>query len=492
MREVELIPPPSSMIESLRAFGYTFETAVADLIDNSLTAEATEIDIHIDDADELRVAVIDNGLGMGPEELLQAMTPGGRSPRDMRPSSDLGRFSLGLKTASFSQCRRVTVISRKGLATSAIAWDLDLVEERGRWIALEMSDPQSMPFSELLSRSGTAVIWESVDRISGCDLPKESRERSHALNVQVNTLADHLQLVFHRFMEGERGFKKVEIRVNGTPLVPFDPFNKNHPATIFLPREAISFGGAEVAVQPVVLPHFSKVDKATWNRHAGPRGYLRGQGFYVYRNRRLIVDGSWLRLMRQTPITQLARVQVDIDNALDHEWRIGVKKDSAELPLPVKERLREIIDRIDLQARRPFTQRGVVKASVKRFPMWLRLQDGEEISYRVNMEHPAVAEFESSLPNEFKTTLARLLLLIASSLPLDTVFSDLGTDGAAVGPGAVDPQVLEGAVRLMFDRLLEAGLSNDEIKLALLAVEPFRSNRETVEILVTALQEAIS
>lgn len=489
MNEVELTPPASSLIESLRAFGYTFETAIADLVDNSLTAKATQIDIHVEDGDELRVGIVDNGTGMDHGELLVAMTPGGRSPRDPRQASDLGRFSLGLKTASFSQCRRVTVVTRKGSSTSAVAWDLDVVESRGRWIALLIPEFESLPFSEHLGSSGTLVIWEGIDRIAGCELPIGTRERTHAINLQVSALADHLEVVFHRFMEGERGFKKIRMTVNGRPLVPFDPFNRSHPATVFLPREVIHFAGAEVVVQPVVLPHFSKVDKPTWDRHAGPRGYLRGQGFYIYRNRRLIVDGSWLRLMRQTPITQLARVQVDIDNALDHEWRIGVKKDSAELPLPVKSRLKEIIDRIDLQARRPFIRRGTIRASADRFPMWLRVQSEDTISYRINMNNPVVAEFVSALPSEIRPELAHLFALIASSLPLETIFSDLGTEGELVTAGSIEDGVLERGVRLMFDRLREAGLSHEDTVLALLAVEPYRSNGDRVEELIAALQE---
>lgn len=489
MSEVELIPPASSLIESLRAFGYSFETAIADLIDNSLAADATEIDIHMDDEDDLRVAVVDNGNGMSSDELLLAMTPGGRSPRDLREPSDLGRFSLGLKTASFSQCRRVTVISRRDSFTTAVSWDLDLVAKRGKWIAIVHPDPEALPYSSHLGPHGTAVVWENIDRISGCELARGSRARAHALNAQTNALSDHLQMVFHRFMEGERGFKKIAVTVNGSRLIPFDPFNRNHPATTFLPREVIHFAGAEVVVQPVVLPHFSKVDKATWDRHAGPRGYLRGQGFYIYRNRRLIVDGSWLRLMRQSPITQLARVQVDIDNALDHEWRIGVKKDSAELPLPVRERLKEIIDLIDLQARRPFTRRGAMKASADRFPMWRRLQDAGVISYRVNSEHPSIGAFSLRLPSDMRADLEHLLTLISSSLPLDTIFSDLGADGASVTSGEVGREVLESGIRLMFDRLAEAGLSSDDITVALLAVEPYRSNRERVEDLITSIRK---
>lgn len=487
VKEIELIPPASSLIESLRAFGYTFETAVADLIDNSIAASATRIEVHVEDDDELRVAVIDNGSGMDIEELLRAMTPGGRSPGEIRDSADLGRFSLGLKTASFSQCRKLTVVTRKNSVTSAVTWDLDLVARRGQWIALAISDVDRLPFVDRIGRHGTAVIWENVDRIAGSELQAGTRARAHTFNEQVSAVADHLQVVFHRFMEGDRRMKKVTLEVNGRTLVPFDPFNRNHPATVFLPSEVIHYGGAEILVQPVILPHFSKVDKPTWDRHAGPRGYLRGQGFYIYRNRRLIVDGSWLRLMKQTPLTQLARVQIDIDNALDHEWRIGVRKDSAELPQHVRMRLKEILDRIDLQARRPFTRRGAVKASTQRLPMWDRVQDADTISYRINPSNPVVAVLEEALPEDLRPNLRRLLTLIASSLPLETIFSDIGTDGEKVSSGSITDDVLEEATRLLFGRLADAGLATDDAAEALLAAEPFRSNRKRTLRLLNVL-----
>lgn len=487
VKEVELIPPASPLIESLRAFGYTFETAIADLIDNSIAASATHVEVHVDDETEIRVSVIDNGVGMDAEELLRAMTPGGRSPKDKRDAADLGRFGLGLKTASFSQCRKVTVVTRKNSVTSAVTWDLDLVERRGKWIALVFSDVEGLPFVERIGRHGTAVIWENVDRIAGSELKAGTRARSHTINEQVSNVSDHLQIVFHRFMEGERRIRKVTLEVNGRTLTPFDPFNRNHPATVFLPSEEILYGGSKILVQPAILPHFKKVDKATWERHAGPRGYLRGQGFYIYRNRRLIVDGSWLRLMQQTSITQLARVQIDIDNSLDHEWRIGVKKNSAELPQYVKERLKQIIDRIDMQARRPFTSRGGVKASTQRVPMWDRFQDAEVISYRINTSNPVVAVLEEALPEDLRPNLHRLLTLIASSIPLDTIFSDIGTDGAKVSSGIVGDDVLEEGLNLMFGRLSEAGLSNDEAVEALLAVEPFSSNRKRAQHFLSRL-----
>ena len=488
MQELELEPHAGSLIESLRAFGYTFETAVADLVDNSISAGASEIDVILEDEDDLVVAVMDNGCGMSRDEMLVAMRPGSRSPLETRSMADLGRFGLGLKTASFSQCRKVTVVSRRDAVTTAIAWDLDLVTKRGKWIAVELSTTDSVPLVSNLGEAGTAVIWESIDRISGVELKQGSRDRSHALNEQANSVGDHLQVVFHRFMENERGKPRVRFRLNGRELQPFDPFNRNHPATVFLPEEVIEYAGAKIIVQPVVLPHYSKVDKPTWEKHAGPRGYLRGQGFYLYRNRRLIVDGSWLRLMRQTPLTQLARVQVDIDSSLDHEWRIGVKKDSAELPLVVRTRLKEIIDRIDLQARRPFTKRGTTRASAERFPFWSRVKDGDNISYRISLENPVISEMLSEMSEEQKDAVRHVLTLVSASLPLETIFSDLGTDGSKVTIGEVEASALETGLKAIAGQLVATQLSAKEVRKALLSIEPYRSNSDlSSEILDSVL-----
>ena len=486
--EVELIPPAESLFESLRAFGYSFSTAIADLVDNSLAAESSAVEIQIADDDELRVAVIDDGHGMSREELLVAMTPGSTSPLAERQQQDLGRFGLGLKTASLSQCRRLTVITRRDGTTHALTWDLDVVQQLGRWVALEPSEDADLPFADQIGDHGTVVVWETIDGPDGVELEVGSRRRAHAVNELTTGLSSHLELVFHRFLEGEKGRRKVNLAVNGRSLEPFDPFNRNNPATMHLPSEIIRYAGTDVVVQPFVLPHFKKVDTVTWARYAGPRGYLRGQGFYLYRNRRLIVDGSWLGLKKQTPITQLARIQVDIDNRLDREWRIGVRKDGAQLPLLVKDRLKELIDKIDLQSRKPFTHRGRRLSSAQRYPVWNRVQDAEAISYRVNVENPLITGIMEELTDVARRHLGQLLELVGASLPIEMIYSDFGTDGHSIGSGSVEDDTLEAGVVSMYQKLHDAGLSPDDIEAVLLAQDPYRSNQDKVKEILSLQQ----
>ena len=105
------IPEASSMIETFRAIGYSIEAAVADIIDNSISARAKNIWINFEwEGSETWLAVKDDGSGMNNDELVQAMRPDSKNPLDDRSTKDLGRFGLGLKTASFSQCRLLSVI----------------------------------------------------------------------------------------------------------------------------------------------------------------------------------------------------------------------------------------------------------------------------------------------------------------------------------------------------------------------------------------------
>src|SRR5687768_16355260 len=110
MTPIEVIPDARRHMRSLSDMGYDFAQAIADVVDNSIAAEATEVRIDIEfDGDESWVRIADNGAGMRPEVLKEAMRYGANREYD---EDDLGKFGLGLKTASMSQCRRLTVASR--------------------------------------------------------------------------------------------------------------------------------------------------------------------------------------------------------------------------------------------------------------------------------------------------------------------------------------------------------------------------------------------
>lgn len=482
MRIVNAAPKASILIESLRDIGYSLESALADVIDNSIAAGATSIQLYASSKPgEQRIAILDNGRGMTEAELLLAMRPGSQNPLEDRPAADLGRFGLGLKTASFSQCRRMTVVTRKDHLTSAAIWDLDYVARTDDWVVQIPSNPEELPWAKELGETGTLVLWENLDRL--VDLSCDEKGHTHFIR-QIDEARHHLELVFHRYLAGERGLRKVGIALNGRPLEPFDPFNSGHPATNPGPVEHIKVGDHEVTVQAFTLPHHRKVTPGEWERYAGRGGYLRNQGFYVYREKRLIIHGTWFGLARQMELTKLARVKIDMPNGLDAHWKIDVKKASAHPPPVVKDRLRRIIEVIGATSKRVYTARGRQLVSDNRLPVWSRMQNKNEIVYRLNPEHPVIAQFTSKLPSDLKTEFLQVLELAGATLPMDALFADLGGEPERVAGNALSGEALQYTVETTMHKLREAGFERHDIMEMLRVTEPFRSNWENVEAII--------
>ena len=162
-------PTASILINSMRFMGYTFESAIADIVDNSISAKCNRIDIRfpVNPQEPCFIAICDNGLGMTKEELFDAMKYGSELKGKHRENYDLGRFGLGLKSASLSQCRKLTDISKKNGILSAYKWDLDIIEETNNWniIEYDLEEINNNDFSKYLPslQSGTVVLWECFD-----------------------------------------------------------------------------------------------------------------------------------------------------------------------------------------------------------------------------------------------------------------------------------------------------------------------------------------
>ena len=478
LRRVQVAPRAGLLIESLRDVGYTPESALADIVDNAITANARKVRILADTAiAHPRLGIIDDGDGMSSAELIDAMRLGNRSPLEQRGSADLGRFGLGLKTASFSQCRRLTVVSRRNGDVAAARWDLDAVQQQDDWL-VEIPDPSSVPLVDEMNGDGTLVLWEKLDRLVGED-PDEGVQRN-AIR-RLSDAAAQLELVFHRFLTGERGIKRIRISLNGRDLEPIDPFHSSHPATIAGPIEHIPVGRHRVTVQAFTLPHHKKVSIAEWERYAGRSGYIKNQGFYVYRAGRLIIYGTWFGLARQTELTKLARVKIDMPNELDTDWKVDVKKASAQLPPQVRERLRQLIETIGATSKNVYTRRGRRLISDSRLPVWQRVQDKNEIRYRINPEHPAIAAFLESLDRNQQQQFNRILEMVGAAAPLDALFADMGAQPTHVAGASMSPEALESVVQTTFKRLLATGIEAQRIAEMLQVTEPFRSNWELTQ-----------
>lgn len=485
MMSRELPPHPAVLMESLRDIGYSMKTALADILDNSIAAGATTIDILMDPMMESPcIGIIDNGSGMDSEELLEAMRPGSKSPLLERDSRDLGRFGLGLKTASFSQCRRLTVLTRRNGTLSCARWDLDYVVERNAWLVEIPEDLDTIPYAEDLSENGTLVVWEKMDRVGASEHPGSNVEATR----QLDEACRHIELVFHRFLAGAIPKRKVCIHVNGTALSPVDPFCSSHDATNRGPVEIVPLGGKNIEVQAFTLPHHSKVSADEWERNGRKEGYIKNQGFYVYRANRLIISGTWFGLMKQTELTKLARVRIDTPNSLDRYWKIDVKKASAQPPYTVREHLRKIIEPLVAQSRRVYTQRGARQVSEDRCPVWVRFAEHGEVRYEINFQHPVVQRMLDAADDETKVAMRAMLHGIQAAIPIDTIHADTAECPQTIARAPLSEEDMRSLLEVTLPRLVS--VTGDRAKAVefILTSEPFTFARAMAETILRELE----
>jgi hypothetical protein len=198
-------PNPKSTINSYRSFGYNLSTAIADIIDNSISACATQISLDYEwKGQDTFIAISDNGKGMNQSELVLAMTPGSKNPEEERDEKDLGRFGMGLKTASFSQCKRLTCITKKENSnTIKRCWDIDYINNENEWQLLNYVSDNAFIQKIDVQKSGTLVLWEKLDRIIGCAEIKNESVKNAFYQEMIN-VKQHLSLVYHKFIESKR------------------------------------------------------------------------------------------------------------------------------------------------------------------------------------------------------------------------------------------------------------------------------------------------
>jgi hypothetical protein len=332
--------------------GYDFVAAVTDLIDNSIEAKATTVWIDLDwgkGGESAYVSVVDNGLGMTPRDLREALRFG--SERDYE-DEDLGKFGLGLKTASLSQCLKFTVATRVNPNRSDIAaycWDVEHVNETNRWeiLRIKTNNLHEHILHHLKKTTGTALIWERLDRILGYRRPEGEVARKQ-LHAMCRELEEHFAMVFHRFLSGEIGGKRLAIYVNGSKVQPWDPFARAEPNTRKL--EVGSFrvdgvqGKADVVVEPFVLPAQSRFSTSeAWNRASGPERWNKQQGFYIYRAGRMIQGGGWNGIRTLDEHRKLSRIAVSFSPRLDEEFKINVPKMRVSLPSIIREAITRFV-----------------------------------------------------------------------------------------------------------------------------------------------------
>ena len=483
----DVAPDASAMIESMRAHGYTLSSAVADLVDNSIAAQARNVWLQCEwSGQDSWITVTDDGEGMTAGELRDAMRLGSRNPLEDREPRDLGRFGLGMKTASLSQCRRLTVASQRTGAEFAVRrWDLEHIARADvqGWQLLRATYPGSEGRLDALEhlRSGTVVLWEQLDRVVGNASSDNSRVHDHFLRL-VGEVEAHLGMVFHRYLA--RGRTSLTLHVNGEKIAAWDPFLEGHAATQPTPEECIRLTEGEVRVRGFVLPHKDKLGSEAHRAASGPAGWNAQQGFYVYRNERLIVPGSWLGLGPRRPWTKeehykLARIRIDIPNSMDHLWQIDVKKSNAIPPNPIRERLRRIADAVRSDARAVFSHRGKYGARASHGEIrrpWKTRKTRSGFSYRIDREHPLVGAVLSEQRGAGKKKAEAMLRVIEETVPVHQIWLDTAEEpDNAARPFA---GTTEHQVRKVIDEAYSAvrrnrGLTHDQTIGLLLSMEEF-------------------
>lgn len=478
---VPCIPNASSLIESMRSIGYSLNTALADIIDNSISAKAKNIQIlSREEKGKPYIQVIDDGIGMNRTELIEAMRLGSKSPVSVREKSDLGRFGLGLKSASFSQCRLLTVLSKKNGSISCFQWNLDDVARTNNFEICQLSNTeiQNLPNINILNKisTGTIVQWENFDRIYD-----SSKNLIDELSTLMNFAIEHISLIFHRFLTQE-----INIEVNYEKIIPKDPFLLKHPGTQERKVKKVLVDGEVIQLKPYILPHYTKLTAAD-KRKLGKNNELhKEQGFYLYRNRRLIVWGDYLGLAKKTELGKNLRIQVDIPNSLDYIWEIDVKKSQASVPSKIKKNLISVITDGEIISKRVSTYRGTKELSNDK-PIWQFFSEREdEFHFEINKEQELYKDFVSILDAEQMKVFKILISSIEQNIPYQKIYVEIADgnrtaiyeDDGMIEELVESLSVVKNNTRINYVAFLKSMLS----------MEPFMSSQKAVKIINNELE----
>ncbi|MDX5883529.1 ATP-binding protein [Bacillus cereus group sp. BfR-BA-00999] len=464
--KTEIVQPKvSNFIKSLRDVGYTFEVAVADILDNSITAKAKNIQISCVPNPNTVFTLLDDGLGMSNIELIDAMRLSTKDPDCPREGNDLGRFGLGLKTASFSQCTDLTVLSKKNGVVSLEKWDLEYISWKDEWLLItpNINEYRDVPlFEEFMKlENGTLVVWRRIDTFSNSEIPNK-----------LDLLRSHLSLVFHCFLEGKvPGERAIEISVNGQKLKPLNPFNPNHIATQQLLPEKIKYLNSDIVVQPYILPHHSKLSQQEFDKYATKEGYTKAQGFYLYRAYRLLIHGTWWGMHKTNDAHKLVRIKIDIPNNQDFAWGIDIKKSSANPVDEIKRDLKRIVRQVTVKGSKPFTGRGKKIEDKITTRFWELVADNKGVHFVINREHPILLDLIHKLDDDQRRLLNVILMGIESYLPLDAIVAQLN-----MNPLKVQQETLidENEIRVLVESWQEKGISEEFIN-QLLKTEVYKN-----------------
>jgi hypothetical protein len=480
LHKAEAIPEAASMLETFRAIGYSLETAIADIIDNSISANAKNIYINrFWRGGKSVITIKDDGEGMNGNEIIQAMRPGAQNPLFDRLETDLGRFGLGLKTASFSQCRKLSVLSkRKDYASAFWSWDLDYVAQSDKWELVQWIPEEFTNELDSL-QSGTLIVWSDLDRVLPLQTAETDDSAKRKFSDALDKVKNHIAMTFHRFIEN----KAIKIFWGGHEIEAWNPFCPNENKT--QPRE-IEYINGGVIIKGYVLPHKNNFStELAYKKAEGMNGYPAQQGFYVYRGKRLLLAGDWLGLFRKEEHYKLVRIQIDLPNKLDTEWQIDIKKSKAYPPAVCREQLESYAKSVRSIGSEVYRHRGKIlkqRAGQNFQPLWLEKKKDSKWSFVVNREHLMIQDLKSLAKEKPEQAIDKLLKFLEEAIPTKTIYINeaQGEETQKTPFSDVDTNLIKEVLLLMYNNQIMQGKTPEQAKALLKTQEPFNNYEDLI------------
>ena len=441
--DITVRPILSVFLSSFRDIGYSFETALADLVDNSISANAENIKIFALPSTDMLV-IFDDGDGMSDDTLLEAMRLG--TQKENRAKNDLGRFGLGLKTASFSQCRKLTVFSKNEKSIAGYSWDLDFLSQKNEWLLQKASVHDLKGKLDALSpkiyeeffnaKHASLVVWEKMDRYSREEFDEE-----------LNKARNHLSLTFHRYLSfpGFNG-QMIKLFFNGIKIEPFDPFtpkdkNVSRAGQQSQTDEYTLSNGTTLSVTPYILPPLNKLSHAEYKALGTVQGFTRSQGFYLYRQGRLLIYGTWFGLSCIKDSSNLVRIRIDVDVCQDQQWKIDVKKSTAFPNLEIRKILAHYVSIPSDKSKKVHKASGIFSKKTKD-SYWSEFIFNDTSEFKINEEHPRYKELLEDLTTEQRRRLRDYLACLEECYPKERLHALMTTDPYSVKEQTVDEVML--------------------------------------------------
>jgi hypothetical protein len=472
----EIIPDPESLLESIRSVGYSLKEAISDLIDNSISAKASKIHIIFELTDSLEFHLLDDGDGMDHQNLVSAFRLGSTNPKTAREDNDLGRFGMGMKTASLSQCRAVTVTTKQNNKLITRTLDLDEVGKYKKWIIGEKA--VSARIIELLDRveKGTIVTWEKID---------QSTISVEEFEILLLDIRNYISLCFHRFME--RTNKKISFYLNDVLIKPVSPVTDD--SQVF---SEIDLDGVDSKMRAFTIPIRKDHNTNTlFNSFELFNGVENQQGIYIYRSDRLLCFGGWLGIVKPNNSYKLCRVIIDFKNdySSDTIWSIDIKKTKAEIPYVYRQEIKRFVKKAQKDSSRKigkFNRREIGRSISNLYDnveLWEIKKNNKYgcWEYSLNINSPI---FKGILQKISKDELDLLLKLIARNLPIADIIDNNDEEPANHDTlyAEIDLEDVLGVEKKHTKNLLNILIQSGETKAKaiedILRIEPFVRHKE--------------